>query len=373
MPLRRVNFAVHAGLLVLCAACGSARPAPAPPPGQWTSVLGGPARTAYVDERLPDSLAVAWRIDVDRGLAAALQIHDGLLLATTTNRAVIALDAESGESYWTRRFSGPIAGTVLRRNDTLFVATGDRDNRVRALDIRRGRDLWERQTGNVRVEPFLLDSLLLVATESGELLALRAANGSLVWRAPLGAAPAVAPVAAEGALFVATARDTLIRFDPATGTRSARVPLPATPSAPILVQPDRLVLALHSGQVLAVGLDAEPLVLWQTSLGAPVLAPLATGPGGRPVMLDRNARVWSVDGAGNATLLADLGGAASGSFTRAGDRFVAGRLDGTLFLLDARGAIIWNDDLGDSIVAPVAAGRGVLFVPLLRGTVVRMQ
>ena len=66
-------------------------------------------------------------------------------------------------------------------------------------------------------------------------------------------------------------------------------------------------------------------------------------------------------------------GAASGSLTAIGRRLVVGRLDGALFVLDETGGVLWRTDLEDSVIAPVATHAGVMFVPLLRGTLVRLQ
>jgi outer membrane protein assembly factor BamB len=334
--------------------------------------LGGPARAVYANERLAAEPRQDWRKGVDRGLAAALQVHGPVIVATTTGRSVIALNAETGTQYWSRRFGGPIAGTALRRDEIVFVATGDRDNRVHALNIRRGRTVWSRRVGIVRVEPLLLDSTLVVATEPGEAIALQASSGDPVWRIPLGASPALAPVPAGGSLYIVTSRDTLLRIDPANGNVTARLHLPATPSAPALATPTHLILPLHSAEVIAVNVTGEPHIDWRTSVDAVVLAPVVYA-GGEFFALNQNADIHRINANGEASRIARLGGAASGSFARIGQYLLAGCLDGSLYLLDGNGNIAWEHNLGDSVIAPVAASNGVLYVPLLRGDIVRMR
>jgi outer membrane protein assembly factor BamB len=361
-----------AALLLLTAACHPPRPAPPVPPGEWTAALGGPARAAYAGETVAVDLHAQWRKGVDRGFAAALQVHGPILVATTTGRAVVALNARTGMQYWSRRFNGPIAGTALRQDDLLFLATGDRENRVHAINITRGRGVWSRRVGPVRVEPLLLDSALIVVTETGDVVALRARDGSPLWRTAVGAAPATSPVSADGVLLVATTRDSLVRLD-AGGRITGRIALPATPSAAALVRGDTLMLPAHSGDIIAVLVRDSLRLLWHTRLGAPVLAPVVPGRAGVSYALDRDAAVYRIQPDGSATRIAALGGAASGCFAAVGDHLVVGRLDGTLFLLDAEGRVVFTLDMGDSLIAPVAAQGGALFVPLLRGAVVKLE
>ncbi len=368
---RRVNLLL-AAFTTLFAACHPPRIAPAVPAGQWSALLGNSSRSAYASEAISAAPKIIWNKGIDRGFAEPLEVHGSLLLATSTGRAIVTMDAESGMRYWSRRFSGPIAGTALRRDSVVFVATGDRENRVQAISLTRGRGMWSRRVGAIRVEPLLLDSMLVVVNEAGEAQALRTRDGSAVWHTRLGAPPATSPVHANGAVFVASERDTLVRLDARTGDVLARVALPATPSAPPLVLGGALILPFDTGDIIAVGTAPPNSVLWRVSIPSPVnAAPVAHGD--TVFVLTRDAQVWRLDPAGHATSIATLGGAASGSLTMAGDRLVVGRLDGMLFLLDLEGQVLWQNDLGDSVVAPVAVHNGVMFVPLLHGHVVRLQ
>ena len=371
VPWRLLCTAMCA-LLLGVPACRPPRAVPAVPAGAWTSTLGGPERAAYARENVDHTVRESWRTGVDRGLAAALQVHGHVLVATTTGRSVVTLNAETGMQYWSRRYNAPIAGTALRRNDRVYVATGDRDNKVHAIDITRGRGVWSQRVGAVRVEPLLLDDIIVVATEPGEVVALRVADGSPVWHAALRARPAAPPVVAGGTLFVATTRDTLVGIDPASGRITTTMALPATPSATILAHGDVLVIATHAGHVIAIPTGGTAGLRWSADVGAPVLAPVAAI-GSDVYVLNRNAEVWRIDADGRAERIVGLGGAAAGSFAAVGTRLVAGRLDGALFLLDTDGTIIWQQDMGDSVVAPVAAHAGALFVPLLRGDIVKLQ
>jgi outer membrane protein assembly factor BamB len=293
-------------------------------------------------------------------------------MATTTSRSVVTLSAETGMQYWTRRFRSAIAGTALRRDDRLYLATGGGENKVWAIDLERGRKLWERRIGASRAAPAVAEGTVYVALENGSLTALSATDGGTRWRTPLSAGSVVAPVVSGEHVLVATTADTLYRIERSTGRITARLGIPAAVSAPPLLQGDTLVLPLQSGLVLAVSASALS-EFWRADVGGSVLAPPTPTADGSVLALTRNAEVWRIDRTGQARRLAALEGATSGSLAQAGGRIVVGRLDGWLFALDLDGNVVWRKDMKDSIVAPVTVRDDALYVPLLHGDVVKLQ
>jgi outer membrane protein assembly factor BamB len=357
---------------MVIAACQPARVTPVVPAGEWSTALGDPARSAYGDGRIGTDLSIVWRQRIDPGLAAPLQVHGPVLIATTAGRAVATINAETGARYWSRRFGGPIAGSALRRDDMVYVATGDRDNRVHAIDISRGRDRWSKRVGEVRLEPLLIDSAIVVVTEAGVVIALNTHDGEERWQTTLDAPPAVPPVIAAGNIFVASARDTLYALDPANGSIVNRLALDRAPSAAGLVWDDLLLFPLVSRRVTAIRLATFADVAWSTAVSEPIDAtPVRIG--NSAFLLDRAANVWRVSRDGAIVRIADLGGAASASLTAVGNQLVVGRLDGRLYVLNTEGDVVASLDFDDSIIAPVAAADGVLWVPLLRGDIVRIE
>lgn len=358
--------------LAVALACAPFRAAPPVDPGEWRASLGGAERSAYASVELGDSVRVDWQKGFGRGIATGLQVHSPLLVATTTNRTVVTINEETGGQYWGRSFSGPIAGAALRRNELLYVATGQRDNRLHAITMERGRRIWSsRRFGNFRLEPVLLEDRLVAVTETGLVVAVNESDGTELWRRPLGAPPASPPTTHGDHIVVTSSRDTLYRIRVSDGTVTGKLALPGTASAAPLIEGNSMVLPVFPEHVVAVDLAAltvSPAI----TLSAPSLAaPVPAGAGGA-FLLTRAGDVFRfVDGI--AQRVARLGGAASGSLTAVGSRLVVGRLDGALFLLDRDGEIIWREDLRDSITAPVAAVDRTLFVPLLHGDVVRLE
>ncbi len=132
-----------------------------------------------------------WRIDTrskdsrSNNVGGGLGVADGLLYAVNGLGDVVALDAASGKQKWRINLgvpgrSGPtiVAGHV-------FVVTID--DRVVALDAGSGRQLWEYRAFNAvtamlgEPAPAYSDGLVVAGFASGELTALRADSGTVVW------------------------------------------------------------------------------------------------------------------------------------------------------------------------------------------------
>jgi outer membrane protein assembly factor BamB len=378
LPSGGVNSmrAVLVALLVTVWTIGCIQPPRAVPrlaSGEWVMRGGDARRMGGATEPAPSDPDVVWRKGAGRGLAAPLIVQEPLVLATTTSRSVVAIDAESGTQYWVRRFRGAVAGMALRQDDRVFVATGGREERVYALDIVHGRTVWSRQIGVVMVEPLVVDDRIYVANERGQLTALDVRSGDTTWQIRFGAAAAISPLPYGESVLIATREDTLFRVARADGRMEGHFALGATPSASPVVLGDRAILPLHSGDVIAVTLPALR-ESWRIPLPAPVLAPPVLGPDDSLYLLTRTADVWRVaaDG-GEPVRIASLGGATSGSFSVTRDGLLVGRLDGALFHVGFDGRIIWQRDLDDSIVAPAVAQNGAIYVPLLHGDVVKLR
>jgi outer membrane protein assembly factor BamB len=332
-------------LLALTACIRPPRPVPPVPAGEWSTRLG---------------------------ITEPLLVEGPVVIATTTSRSVAAFSAENAMHYWDYRFSSPVAGSALRRDDRVFVSTGSREGRAYAFDLTRGRRLWARRVGVTRVEPLLAGNHLILATESDEVVALDAADGTPAWRVRVSGAPAVSPVAHESAVLVATQSDTLLRIEQTTGRVTHQMHLPSTPAAPLLLRGDTLIVATHAGHVVAVSLP-QLQELWRSCTPGPVLAsPVATERG--IYLLDTGGDVWRVPhGGGEPERVIALPGAASASFALAGNRLLIGRLDGTLLAVTLEGQVVWEVNLGHSIIAPAAVHAGAIYVALLNGEVVKLQ
>jgi outer membrane protein assembly factor BamB len=119
-------------------------------PGPVTAAVVAAGRVHAAVDRAPDGGLVA--VDPRRGTVVAerflpgrpraLAAADGRLLVATTDR-LLALDATTGATRWTRDRTGPIAA-----GDAVYVADGATDRLV-ALDPATGETRWSEPTAGI--------------------------------------------------------------------------------------------------------------------------------------------------------------------------------------------------------------------------------
>lgn len=123
--------------------------------------------------------------DDDAVFPGGIAAEAGVVYAATGVGEAMALSADDGRELWRVRLSGPVRGAPTVLNGQVYVVT--LENRTIALSATDGRRLWEHQGINEvaallgGAAPAVSGSTVLTPYSSGELYALLAENGRVVW------------------------------------------------------------------------------------------------------------------------------------------------------------------------------------------------
>ncbi|HKN47977.1 MAG TPA: PQQ-binding-like beta-propeller repeat protein [Candidatus Polarisedimenticolia bacterium] len=168
-------------------------------------------------------------------------------------------------------FHAPLAGDPAVDGDLLLASS--QDGEVAALDPARGEARWKtRLPDALTLGPLALAGRVYQATREGRLLSLDGNDGRILWTTDLGSAAAYTPRPIGSRLLVATTGQRLLALDPADGRLLAGRPLPGRPTTPPVEAPGSILIGTEHGIVLA--LDRETLgVLWQRYTGQAITAP----------------------------------------------------------------------------------------------------
>ncbi|HET9439641.1 MAG TPA: PQQ-binding-like beta-propeller repeat protein [Longimicrobiales bacterium] len=372
LPSRSVNLLRLSLLAALAAACGPS-PSPVAPLNApaYGTLLGNQRRALFEHEPIPTQPTVAWDTDAGSGMRGTLLLVDSVVLAATTNRQMLAFHRESGRRHWDQRFGNAVTTTVLYDNNTVYAATDERDGELIALNTARGRRQWKRGVGAVRFTPLLDQQVIYVGNDAGTVSALRTNRGEQLWRVGLGGGLAETPLDGGAHIVVFTTTDSVFSLRKSDGGLVARGALPATPSAAAALHGNTILVPTQDSTV--VGLDANSLtVSWQKAVSAPVLTAPVVTQDGTAYFAARDGSLYRVR-EGQLERIAQLGHAIAGSLTLARGHLLLGSYDGTLLAVSLNGDVVWRHNFNDSIVAPVAVGGGAVYVPLLRGRIVKLR
>jgi ABC-type dipeptide/oligopeptide/nickel transport system permease component/outer membrane protein assembly factor BamB len=133
--------------------------------------------------------AVLWRwtgssSDAQGGFAAAVAVGDGLVYAETGRAQQWALNASSGAVVWEQTLdfnvnNPTLTSPIVSATGLYVIASG---LTVFDLELANGLPLWQTQLEvPTLVSPGLADGELIVATDSGEVIALGSPGATILW------------------------------------------------------------------------------------------------------------------------------------------------------------------------------------------------
>lgn len=258
----------------------------------WGQAGGNPQHVNH-HLSLPETLSVAWKTKIGDGsgkyekLVAAPIVWEGTLFVIDTKSKVTALDATNGRRLWEAELKPKgeksnvgYGGGVAYWDGKIFATSGF--GFVAALDARTGSELWRAEAGvPLRGSPTVSGGQVYAVTQDNQLLALSVTDGTRLWThlaiaedaEVLGAAsPAIAgdtviSAFSSGEIYALREangqvnwQDTLSR----TGRLTALATLNDIDGHPVVYQ-GRVIAGSHSGRLVSIDLRSGERV-WEANL-----------------------------------------------------------------------------------------------------------
>jgi len=295
--------------------------------------------------------ATLWRANLmpkskrDReAFGGGLAFAGGKLYAASGFRLVAQLDPGTGHVDWTTRTDAPIHAAPTVADGRVFVV--DVNDQLQTFDASSGAADWNYQalTEPARIlaasSPAVSGDTLVASFASGELVALRASNGTELWNESLSHTTrsnalseirdiAGRPVIYKGDVFAVSHAEVFAATDLRTGSPRWSLPVsgittpwPAGDVVFVVDQPGHVICALRSsGQIY-----------WITDLNAPTKPPKGDKPA------KRGRAVWT-------------------SPVLASNRLITASSTGEVVALNPKtGAIVGRIHIGDdALIGPIAA------------------
>ena len=270
--------------------------------------------------------SVVWKVSLTpekeknyKGFGGGLAADSGRVFVATGYGSVVALESQSGKKIWEKNLQSPIRTAPTTAADRVFVITSD--GFARALAAADGNEVWSHQGLPEKAailssaSPAVDGDVVVVPYPSGDLVALRIANGQQIWSeslartrltSSLGSMTDVGRPAIDGGTVYAVGHSgRMIATNARSGERIWSLNVPGI-QAPAIAG-DMLFVVDTGGQLMAVT-RRDGKVLWTTKLpgtgtwSGPVLA------GGRLWLASSGGQLVGVDATtGKADATQNLG------------------------------------------------------------------
>jgi outer membrane protein assembly factor BamB len=189
-----------------------------------------------------ESGAEAWSLDLtpedkdsDKGFGGGVAFDNGRLYVSTGFGFVVALNADDGKQMWKRDGTVPFRMAPVIVDGKVYVAT--QENQMLAMNTADGKVIWDHRgiaetAAILRSNSAAVEGDLVIAPySSGELFALRADNGRVLWSdtlsrggqlTPLASVSDIAakPVIDRGLIFAISHRGRFVAINARTGERT---------------------------------------------------------------------------------------------------------------------------------------------------------
>ena len=114
-------------------------------------------------------------------------LDENLLVADTLSN-IYSLNISTGDLIWKKESVSPFHSNLVSQNDKFIVV--DFDNVIRCFSIKNGDELWNFKTENTFIKSqkklsiIIKDNLVVSLNSLGDVTALNAEDGSLIWQTP---------------------------------------------------------------------------------------------------------------------------------------------------------------------------------------------
>lgn len=190
-----------------------------------------------------------WSIPFETPPAAAAGFDETTAYVPLKGGQLVAVELDYGTVRW--RLDVATAFTPATGDGLVFTTT---ESSIEARDALTGATRWRTPLPGGAAVPLYWDTgWLLASTPDGDLAAFRAADGTLLWRQPLGAPLATAPAPALDRLFLALTDNRLVSVLLTTGETTWSRTLTSRITG-LLALDDQLVFGTTGRDVVSVNL-----------------------------------------------------------------------------------------------------------------------
>lgn len=187
------------------------------------------------------------------------------LFITSLDRNLYAIDAETGETKWTKPLEGASVGTpkISDNGDLLFI--GDFANQVISLELTDGKENWKLPTSDwIWSGPGVQDDLVFAGDLNGSFYAINRESGSIAWQVESGGQIVGGPLVTTDSVYFGTEAGTLFAYD-ISGNIKWQETINGNLYSTIVGSDNLVIVGVNGGDVLLQAYDQDGNPKWSFS------------------------------------------------------------------------------------------------------------
>jgi eukaryotic-like serine/threonine-protein kinase len=310
-------------------------------------------------------LVQAWQFSSGGSIGSVPTAANGIVYFSSSDGEMYALSAATGRVLWTKGIGSYDFGCAPTVDRGVVYMGGPEG--LYALDARTGGMRWFLPTGRIGSSPTLVNGVLYVGTDDGNLYAIDAVRGKRLWSFPTGGIIRSSPAVVRGVVYTGSRDDNLYAIDAVRGKRLWSFPTGGKiDSSPAVA---RGVVYAGSGDGKLYAVDAVTgKRLWSFPTDGSIDSSPAVA-NGEVYAASQGGKLYVFDSARGALLwTASIGGGSDSSPAIANGVLYIGSTDHRLYAFNASGcgrascSSLWTDTTGNFVRSSPTVANGYVYV-----------
>jgi outer membrane protein assembly factor BamB len=176
---------------------------PAPPTTDWPTYGLDQARTRYLpSDQVRPPYKLAWSYDAGHLMEYSPIVVGQTLFGIDNNGEAFSVNTRNGKQRWRRDVATLNASAPTYSNGRLYISNLD-PGQVQALNAQSGKVVWRHPfPGRTESSPLVVGNEVIAGCECGSVYALNAQTGKEMWSTAVGGAVKASPAYDKGTVFV---------------------------------------------------------------------------------------------------------------------------------------------------------------------------
>jgi outer membrane protein assembly factor BamB len=146
----------------------------------WEMYGGNPARTNVYPADISLPLELKWRYNASSAVGKTILVIDGIVYFTTMDGRLYALDIETSKKIGNRKLN--VDATTAYRDTNIFIAIRYGDETLFKYNLKRAKNVWKIDAGDISSEPLVLDNSVAVTALYQHIDLYNTSDGSRIWQ-----------------------------------------------------------------------------------------------------------------------------------------------------------------------------------------------
>lgn len=238
----------------------------------WEMYAGSPARTNFYPGDISFPIKLQWQYNASSAIGKTLLVVDGILYFNTMDGRLYALDIKTGKKIGHRKIT--VDATCTYHDTSLFIALRYGDNTLFKYNLKRGKNDWKIDAGDIASEPLIVDDQIVITALYKHIDLYNSTDGTRIWQTKTNDQIRSTPAYSEGKIVFGCDDGYIYVVEKITGAILWKFKTDASIQATPVIKDTIIYIGSSDKKFYAINLKNGGLI-WNFKAGGQIFHPAA--------------------------------------------------------------------------------------------------